>query len=887
MSLTTSPLEMTAAPPVITPTGGAPASRSRKALASISAGWRNPLLRNGYLLTISSGVSAAIGFGYWAVAAWGYDAANVGSNSAAISMMVLVAAIAQLNLSSAMVRFVPTAGQHTGRLVASSFAVSSGLAVVISTVAVIAVRVVSPGTTFLSGILPMAMFVIGTVVYSLFVIQNGVLVGLYRAGLVPLVNIVFAVAKLALVVALAAVMPFHGIFASWVAALCVVVFSVGVFLFGWAIPRHQRVNQTHDLPPVRQIGRFVAFDYAGSILSIGSIDLMPIMVIAVLGAAPNAYFAIAWVIAYTLHLVNTNMGTSLVAETASNPDRLAHGVRHVLSHSAKLLVPVVAVTIVAAPLLLGIFGSDYRAATDTLRLLALAAIPNIVVSTAISSARAQRRLGLLLAIQLTQCVVVLSLTWVLLHAAGLAGAGLAWLIAQTLMAGGLLVYRHQWMNSSAPNHDGAYARRLRPVLPITVVVQLLQLLTKLRLRGVVDRWVARVRGLRSRRPAPVQALASSVVADCPETTACTMAQQVHTVSDVDVAILRSAKEDPRAVVKLARGPMGAYELRTQRLVLDQFASDPRLDDLQPLLPRVLAFRDAAEGAMSVETFRPGVNLADLLERLPDQAEELTTEALASIALLHRRTGMSTIVDDAHLQSWVGEPLATLTEICQRMEPRLSPAVDHVGQVLCSALAHRKVLVSWTHGDFTPNNIQLHGTDGPVTGIVDWGGARPGQLSLLDGYLLSLSVSRIVEARELGAIVRRRLRAGGLLLRERRPLRTVYHAAGAVTSACDQLDERAAILLTWLHHAADMWRKCSAYREHRIWWAANIAPVLRVVITSALLNPVLPSIRRRMLPQSTVVTQPADIVVAGPTVAVVICAYTEDRWDDLIAAVASV
>ena len=812
-------------------------------------------------------------------------------------MMALVAAIAQLNLSSAMVRFVPTAGARTLRLVAGAFIVSGGLAVLVGLAAVVAVRLVSPGTEYLSGILPMAMFVIATALYALFVVQNGVFVGLHRAGLVPLQNVVFAIVKLLLVVALAAALPFHGIFASWVLALGVVVLAGGVYLFGWAIPRHERANHADLLPPARQIGRFVAFDYFGSVFSIGTIDLMPIMVIAVLGAEQNAYYAMAWVIAYTLHLLNTNMGTSLVAETASSPDRLSHSVRHVLVHTGKLIVPLVALTIVTAPLLLSIFGAGYGAATTTLQLLALAAIPHLLVSTALSSARAQRRLGFLLSIQLTQCIMGLSLSWLLLHIFGLAGAGLAWLITQTLVAGALLLRRHQWLTVGAGDHVAAPVRSLPARLPTAVVLSVLQLLTRLRLRGPFDRLVARLRSGRADRSRSADALASSLIAECSETVECTTAESVRTVSDVAVAVLRPLNGEPTAVLKLARTPFGASEMRRQRLVLDQFAADPRLSELRPLLPRVLAFRDTPEESMSIETIRPGVDLADLLVRLPRQTEELTTAALATIARLHHPTGTVDVVNDSHLRSWVDEPLATLSEVCHRMDPRLAPAVDNIGNLLRSALEKRKVLVSWTHGDFTPDNIRLDEANRSVTGIFDWGGARPGQLSILDGYLLTLGVSRLIEGRELGALVQRRLRAGGLVLRERRPLQNVQHTAGTIPPECDTVDERAAILLTWLHHASDMWRKCGTYREHRIWWAGNIAPVLRVVVASSLLNLAVPTIARpgRTRALSTA-AEPGELTTQGaqpvriassPSVAVVICAYTEDRWDDITAAVDSV
>jgi hypothetical protein len=45
---------------------------------------------------------------------------------------------------------------------------------------------------------------------------------------------------------------------------------------------------------------------------------------------------------------------------------------------------------------------------------------------------------------------------------------------------------------------------------------------------------------------------------------------------------------------------------------------------------------------------------------------------------------------------------------------------------------------------------------------------------------------------------------------------------------ERIDERVAILLTWLHHVVDMWRKCATHPNHHIWWAANMAPVLDAV-----------------------------------------------------------
>jgi hypothetical protein len=203
------------------------------------------------------------------------------------------------------------------------------------------------------------MFVFATVAYTIFVIQDGVLTALHRTALVPLENFVFAAVKLGLVVVVAGVLPWHGIFASWALSLGCAVVVVGIFIFGWAIPRHQRsaAADVDTLPPVRQIVRFVAFDYIGAVLSNGAFTMLPILVIAALGAEQNAYFSIAWLSAYSVHLINVNMGTSLVVEAAVDQSRLARQVRHILAHTSKLLVFVGLALLLCAPYLLGVFGT--------------------------------------------------------------------------------------------------------------------------------------------------------------------------------------------------------------------------------------------------------------------------------------------------------------------------------------------------------------------------------------------------------------------------------------------------------------------------------------------------------------------------------------------------
>jgi O-antigen/teichoic acid export membrane protein len=792
---------------------------------------RNPLLRNGHLLTVSTVLTGLVGLVYWGVTAWRYEPASVGRNSAAISMMTLLAAIAQLDLATAMVRFLPSSVRNTGRLVACTYVVSGALAVLVSVCFVAVVPHISPGATYFSDPLIAGSFVVATLAYTLFVLQDSVLTGLRRTAWVPVENAVFGVAKVVLVVLFATAFPNYGIFASWLLPLVATVMIISVFLFGWAIPRHQReIHAPWPLPPVGQIVRFVAAGYIGAVCSIASMTLLPILVLSALGPIPTAGFSIAWVIAYSLHLVNINMGASLVVETAANRTELSRGCRQVLVHTSQLLAPVVVILMLFAPYLLGVLGPSYRSAGDALRLLVAASLPHLVVVTAINSARVQRRMGLVVLVQATQCVLAVGLGWALLQVMGVTGMGLAWLLTQSLVAGVVLLRRDLWLGINETSGRRRVGRQILVVPPgAMLIVFAAWVVNALRRRfGRPVMWLRKRRvGEELRALLPGLLPAVPTVAFGPEPNTWNSVQPVRTVTDVRVAFLAPHRGAPAAVLKFARTSSASLELRAQRDALAVLLADPRLVDWRTLLPRVLAFRDDGYESLSIETFLTRTDLATVLTRHPDEQERVVANALRSITGLHRQTGHVGLVSNDQLRRWVDEPLGHLREMCRVSNPALLTAVARLGESLRDSLTDRRVLVSWTHGDFTPGNVLLTDNGDRVAGIVDWGGARPDQLSILDSYLMLLASLRCREGRELGAIVLRLLRAGSLPDRERRLLDQVCVRLPGEPSP-DVLDERVLILLTWLHHVATLRRKCDVYRRNRIWWTLNVEPVLRAM-----------------------------------------------------------
>lgn len=306
------------------------------------------------------------------------------------------------------------------------------------------------------------------------------------------------------------------------------------------------------------------------------------------------------------------------------------------------------------------------------------------------------------------------------------------------------------------------------------------------------------------------------------------------LGDAAVIMLGPERGPYQAVLKMARGLGKASELRAQRRVLAELAIHQKLDDAwREMLPRTIAFDERGQVTVSVESYRPGLDLADVLARHPNRVQELTVEALSAIAPLHRRTATFVIADNVCLlRRWVIEPLAELADMCQRLDPGLVGEVDRLGKTLRESLIGWRMPVSWTHGGYTPGNVRVADVQGVVTGIVDWGGARPGQLALIDEHLMILTASCLVEHADLGTVVAKRLLAGGLVDRERDALRSARDRAdseiGLHERINDRLDERIAILLTWLHHVADLWRKRATQPNQHAWWATNVAPVLDAV-----------------------------------------------------------
>jgi O-antigen/teichoic acid export membrane protein len=397
---------------------------------------RMPLFRNGYALMLSSASTSALGMLYWMLATRLYTAEVVGLNAALISAMLLVSGIAQLGLASVLMRFLPRAGSRARRLVALAYLLALAAAALAGLAFVLGVELWAPALAFLvASPIGGVWFVLATMMWSIFTLQDGVLTGLKQTIWVPIENTAFSAAKIVLLLLCAWLAARDGIFASWSIPSALALAPVNYLIFRRLLPRHAAAAGVSELPPPRQLASYAAGNYVGSLLALAIGTLLPLLVLHRLGPRANAYFAQSWLIAASLQLVAGNMALSLTVEAASDRAKLAAYTRHAFVQTARLLLPLVAAIVAGAPYLLGIFGPEYaHAGTGLLRLLALGSLPNLVTMLFIGVARVQNRPGAIVAAQGAQCALALGLSYLWIDRYGIAGVGWAWVAGQSLVA---------------------------------------------------------------------------------------------------------------------------------------------------------------------------------------------------------------------------------------------------------------------------------------------------------------------------------------------------------------------------------------------------------------------------------------------------------------------
>jgi O-antigen/teichoic acid export membrane protein len=418
------------------------------------------LVRNSLYLMASTVVTAALGYVFWAIAARAFTRQEVGLGSAVISFCGTAALLTYLGSSAMLIERLPASeGSSAWTAVLLRFCVATAVVTAVAPAGAVPALMRSPDyRMFFNSESPIIVAVVGGAAWTLVNLLGAAFIAARRAGRLLSIQALVSAAKLLFVLLFAAVgTGAAGLVGAWTASSVLGV-AVGA---GWLIPRMRLGRPPGDGPHRRPVvapgtrpgprrhsrhHRLLVLPSADSarrmlgqhLTSVGGAVtplVLPVLVVIRLGVTLNAYFYITWMVGGVFFMVSPSVASALFAEGVRTQSDLRNVVIKALYVIALLLVPAIVVMVVGGKLILGLFGTSYAAAGyGLLILLAISAIPDAVSNVAVSIFRVTQRLRYSAVLNLGILVVTLASAWVLMPSLGIAGAGVAWLGAQTLGA---------------------------------------------------------------------------------------------------------------------------------------------------------------------------------------------------------------------------------------------------------------------------------------------------------------------------------------------------------------------------------------------------------------------------------------------------------------------
>ena len=328
---------------------------------------RSGMFGDGLALGASALLTAGAGMAGWLIAARLLTRSEVGTTSVFVNSFILIAAIAELGLGPALLRWLPLSGGSTASLLKRVYLLVSVAAVAIG---IGWLLIAGSGVTAAVPVMGGLLFVLAGLGWTLFQLQDLVLTGVGAARWVPLENLLFSVARIVLLVVLGPSLGAKGLVLSWIIPTLVGVVVVSVALL---IKNRSRPVTAGVLPTRREVVKLVGPTYPATVFLAVLYNVVPLIVSARYGSAVGAVFFIVWTGLNALDLAATGFVNAMVIRLAKFGSDSSRLIRESITRSLTIFLPLLAVGFVLANWVLGWFGPAYAAVgTDLLRVILIA-----------------------------------------------------------------------------------------------------------------------------------------------------------------------------------------------------------------------------------------------------------------------------------------------------------------------------------------------------------------------------------------------------------------------------------------------------------------------------------------------------------------------------------
>lgn len=413
----------------------------RGGIARLREHLSEPLHKAAWSVMFSSILTGGIGLLFWAFAAFFYDIDDVGRDQALIFAMMMLASVFQMNMTNAAVRFLPQVRDHLGRRIMQAYAIAAFFSLLAGLGFALIAPLMSSEYDFIrddAWITP--AFAVATALWSVFLVQDPVLMALGKASWLPAKNSAYSAAKLALLPLLYFVSGSHGIFLAWIVPVAVILPIVDYQIARRAVPAASHAQRdaggvVDAFGHPRALAKFVMQDFVGSSATHVAVYATPVMTFALLGSEANALYSLPFIIVASLDLLFEAFVVSLTAEGARSPQRIKHLTDLVVRRMWKVQFPASILVFLAAPLIMLPFPAEYgEQGTAVVRIIAIAGLFRAVLLFYEAVARLQGHGHRLLWVQVSNTALLIGLVLLLAPAWGIKGTAAGWLFAAAASA---------------------------------------------------------------------------------------------------------------------------------------------------------------------------------------------------------------------------------------------------------------------------------------------------------------------------------------------------------------------------------------------------------------------------------------------------------------------
>jgi len=405
-------------------------------------------VHSGYWLMANTVLTGLIGVLFWAVAARLMSQTALGAGATVISLITLLSNIGQVNLSYSLPVLLPMAGRRRRQLLRRGLLLAIGVTLMVC----VGYFLLFASNLPLQLTAPLIGFLIFcALLWTIFVVEDGALIGLRMAWLVPVSNAVFGLAKLGVLLLLfeglrvpERIDPSVLMVTAWFVPLLAIIPVVVA-----AALRQASRQEGVDLERLPDLREFLAWDYVGGVAYQLALS-MSFFVGVTVGPEAAAAFVAAWTVAQVADLATNNLTAPMGVAVAESHDAGKTEAEVEIAQRLIVLVPFgVAAAIVLAPYLILIFGPDYvTEAVPILRMLMVALLFKAAATYSMWGLRGRGRAREVAAIQVLLAVTTVGAGFLLTEQLQAQAYAVGFLLGSAA-AGmlGVLMLRRAWLSA--------------------------------------------------------------------------------------------------------------------------------------------------------------------------------------------------------------------------------------------------------------------------------------------------------------------------------------------------------------------------------------------------------------------------------------------------------